>query len=56
MTGITAGPDGNLWFGETGGGKIGHLTDLQTNARKTYTNKDGAAAAPVQDTAARPCS
>ena len=24
--GITAGPDGNLWFTEAGGGKIGRIT------------------------------
>jgi hypothetical protein len=32
------------------------VIDLQTNARKTYTNKDGVAAPPVQDTSALPCS
>ncbi len=47
------------WLFYAAGTNVGFtatVTDLQTNARKTYTNKDGVAAAPVQDTAALPCS
>ena len=30
--GITAGPDGNLWFTENGGNKIGRITPLVTRS------------------------
>jgi streptogramin lyase len=47
------------WLFYAAGTNVGFtavVTDLQTGAHKSYANTDGTAAAPVQDTAALPCS